>query len=85
MTEAIYRESHLRSILKAISWRVIASLTTFTIADVVTGKIQVAATIAGTEAFAKIFIYYLHERGWQMVPHGAIRKLFRLKTSGETA
>ena len=69
------KESHTRSVLKAFSWRIIATLTTTTIAYFMTGTVKTALQIGGVEFFAKMPVYYLHERGWQMVPRGAIRKL----------
>jgi uncharacterized membrane protein len=68
-------ESHLRSVVKAMSWRVIATCTTAAIAYVVTGRMGIALTIGGMELFIKIFAYYLHERLWQQVPVGTIRTL----------
>ena len=74
MSEA-HKESHLRSVLKGITWRIIATSTTITIAYFITGKIGDALTIGGIEFVGKVFIYYLHERAWQMVPRGKIRKI----------
>ena len=33
-----------------------------------------ALTISGVELFAKIGLYYLHERIWEQVPLGRIRE-----------
>jgi uncharacterized membrane protein len=57
-------ESHLRSILKAFSWRIVATLTTAVIAFFVTGDITTAITIGGIEFILKMAIYYFHERLW---------------------
>jgi uncharacterized membrane protein len=73
---AVYRESHLRSLIKALSWRVIATLTTASIAFVVTGRIDTALLIGGFEFAMKLVIYYFHERLWQLVPRGTIRALY---------
>ena len=73
------RDSHLRSVLKGISWRIIATTTTTTIAYFVTGEIGLALSIGGIEFVGKVFIYYLHERAWLLVPEGGVRKFFRLK------
>ena len=72
------RESHLRSILKAFSWRVIATLTTGLIAYAITGEIDTAILIGGIEFALKFVIYYLHERLWQLAPRGSVRRLLRL-------
>ncbi len=61
-------ESHLRSLAKAFSWRIVATLTTAIIAYVVTGELGTAATIGGIEFLLKFFIYYAHERAWSLVP-----------------
>ena len=72
------KESHLRSILKGFTWRIIATSTTITVAYFVTGEVSSAFKIGGIEFVGKIFIYYLHERAWQQAPRGFIRRLFRL-------
>ena len=52
------------SILKSFSWRIIATLTTITLAWIFTGEVETALKIGGVEFFAKMLIYYLHERAW---------------------
>ena len=73
------KESHLRSILKGFTWRIIATTTTVTVAYFVIGDASSALKIGGIEFIGKIFIYYLHERAWQLAPRGFIRRFFRLK------
>ncbi len=73
------KESRLRSVLKTISWRIIATTTTVSIAYIVFGDISNALKVGGIEFFAKMLIYYLHERAWQKIPLGRVRKLLRLK------
>ncbi|RMF03316.1 MAG: DUF2061 domain-containing protein [Bacteroidetes bacterium] len=70
------RESRLRSILKALSWRLIATSTLIGIAYFTTGDISVALEIGFAEFFIKFALYYLHERAWQLAPRGTIRRLF---------
>ena len=72
-----YRESHFRSLAKATSWRVLATLTTTLIALFITGEVGTALTIGSIEFVLKFFIYYLHERAWQLVPHGKFNFSFR--------
>ena len=64
------REGHGRSLAKAVSWRMFASIDTFIISFFVTGKISLAGTIAAVEVMTKIVIYYLHERAWAAIPWG---------------
>ncbi len=78
-------ESHLRSILKAISWRIIATGTTFVLAFTIfsnsecEGVLEKSTIVAGLELIIKIMLYYLHERGWQMLPSGSVRKILPKK------
>ncbi len=52
------------SVAKTLTWRVIATATTFTIAALVTNDLGVGLAIGGTEAVAKMGLYYAHERAW---------------------
>lgn len=61
--------SHLRSILKGISWRIIATSDTITVVLIITClfdkcSIQDAFKIGVSEFLLKMLIYYLHERIW---------------------
>ncbi len=71
-----YRESHLRTLLKTMSWRIVATTTTIIIAFCVFGDVSSALTVGGIEFFAKMFIYYVHERAWQLIPRGSVRHWF---------
>lgn len=59
-----WSESHVRSILKAISWRIWATLTTMIIGYFVTHNLSFAMTIGIFEVLSKIILFYLHERIW---------------------
>ena len=56
-----------RTIVKTLTWRVAASLTTFIIAWILTGDILIGLSIGSIEAIAKIFLYYFHERIWNNI------------------
>jgi len=73
------KESPLRSLFKALSWRIIASLTTFLITFVIfrslTDKslnetLQTAGVITAVDFCAKLLIYYIHERVWTNIDWG---------------
>ncbi len=74
-------ESHLRSIIKGLTWRVIASAAIFIITYLYFGEVKAAAAITSIEFPVKLFIYYLHERAWLLVPRGKIRNLNPFKKS----
>jgi uncharacterized membrane protein len=63
-------ESNRRSIAKALSWRVIATLITSAIVFLLTGKGDFAATIGLADTTVKFLIYFGHERLWNRVPFG---------------
>jgi uncharacterized membrane protein len=58
------RDSHPRSIAKAISWRITGSVDTFVLSFIVTGSVKLAVSIAGAEMATKMVLYYPHERAW---------------------
>jgi uncharacterized membrane protein len=83
MADAEYtKDSNLRSILKGLTWRVVATTTTALIAYFITGKVDLALKIGAIEVVAKIGIYYFHERLWLLVPRGTIRSVYK-KEKGE--
>ncbi len=74
---SIYRESRLRSFLKGLSWRIIATSTIICIVYFKEGSIETALEIGAIEFFFKFIIYYFHERLWQLVPRGGVRRQIR--------
>jgi adenylylsulfate kinase len=65
-------ETHKRSILKGVTWRIIASGTTMVVVYVVTGNLTLVASVGIIDIVAKIFFYYLHERTWGKVKWGVL-------------
>ena len=63
-------ETRKRSIMKALSWRVIAVLITTTIVFIVSGRVDLAAEVGVMDCLAKLLIYYLHERAWNHIDFG---------------
>ena len=68
-----------RHLLKAITWRIVASLTTFLIGWVVTGNLDFGMTIGIADVFIKIGLYYLHERVWYHSRFGVVDAIKDLK------
>ena len=66
-------DSHFRTIAKALSWRVIATLVTFSVAWLVTGELTFAAEIGIIDTFIKLGAYYFHERAWIGVKFGKLK------------
>ena len=63
-------EKPIRSVAKAISWRVIGTLDTLVISYLLTGKVAIAASIASIDFITKMFLYFFHERFWNTVNWG---------------
>ena len=69
------KESHLRSLLKGLSWRVVATMDTVVVVLLVTWwngepSLSHALKIGGSEFLIKYVVYYLHERIWEQLRSG---------------
>lgn len=60
-------DSQCKSMVKAISWRIIGTIDTILISWLLTGALSVALSIGSIEVFSKFFLYYGHERIWNMI------------------
>jgi uncharacterized membrane protein len=67
-------EKHVRSFAKAISWRIVATLTTMLLVFAFTGSLMISGGVGVAELVVKILVYYLHERVWNMVDFGREKK-----------
>ena len=63
-------ESRYRSIVKAITWRAIATMITSIVAFLLTGELHLAAAIGVVDTTVKLGAYYAHERAWNNVSVG---------------
>jgi len=63
-------ETKKRSVLKALSWRTWATITTAIIVFIFTGELGLAVTVGFLEVFAKMGLYFFHERLWQKISFG---------------
>ncbi len=75
----INKDNPWRSLMKAISWRILASGATFLISFFIfkqyTDKsdneiLQTASVITSVDVVAKLILYYLHERMWTNIKWG---------------
>src|SRR5260221_12764541 len=67
---ASLHDSHIRSIVKAISWRATGSIDTFLVTLIITGSSVFAGSAALTEILTKIVFDYGHQRVWAPPPWG---------------
>jgi adenylylsulfate kinase len=63
-------ETKTRSLAKGITWRITATLTTVILVYIFFGRLEMAAAVGGIEVFLKLFLYFLHERGWGLLKFG---------------
>ena len=66
-------ETNARSVAKAVSYRMLGSLSTAAIVFVFSGDLKVSAGVGFLDMIVKIVLYYLHERLWNYVPYGRQR------------
>jgi uncharacterized membrane protein len=64
------RDGHLRSIVKAASWRAAGTIDTFLLGFLFTGSVKLAGSIASTEVVTKLGLFYVHERAWNRLSWG---------------
>jgi adenylylsulfate kinase len=66
----MYFETKTRSLLKTISWRFWATITTAVLVLLFTGRFTLAITIGSLEIVLKLVLYFLHERTWERISYG---------------
>lgn len=63
-------DSSLRSITKAITWRILGTLDTVMISYFIIGNISMAFSIGSIELLTKMVLYFVHERLWNLSAWG---------------
>ena len=66
----MHRDTNVRSIAKAFSWRMFGTLTTAIIVYIFTKRLNVALFVGVVELVGKILLFWLHERLWERIPLG---------------
>ncbi|MFA6520366.1 MAG: DUF2061 domain-containing protein [Candidatus Paceibacterota bacterium] len=60
-------ETKTQSILKAITWRILATIATGIVVYLYTGELRESTVITLILALILTFLYYLHERIWARI------------------
>ncbi|RBP34675.1 putative membrane protein [Oceanihabitans sediminis] len=68
--EGVSLESRKRHLAKTITWRIVGTLDTMTLAWIISGNPLAALQIGLAEVVTKMLFYYLHERAWYRVDYG---------------
>jgi adenylylsulfate kinase len=66
----MYNETHARSVMKALSWRVTGTVATTLLVYVFTRRFVLSLAVGGLEFVSKIGLYWLHERAWNRQAFG---------------
>ena len=66
----MFREGHIRSFVKALSWRIMGSLATALVVFVVTRRLVLSVAVGAVEFVSKIGLFWLHERLWDRLRFG---------------
>ena len=67
-------ETHKRSISKAITFRIIATIITLIVVWAFTRNIAISAGVTITENLIKMIAYYFHERAWTNISWGIAKE-----------
>lgn len=63
-------ETHTRSIVKALTWRIVATIVTVSVAWTVLRNVNHALEIGFLDTMIKLGTYYGHERIWDKISFG---------------
>jgi adenylylsulfate kinase len=66
-------DSRSRSLAKAVSYRVLGSLSTAAMVLFFTGNVKMSLGAGALDSVVKIVLYFLHERLWNHIPFGKAR------------
>ena len=65
-------DAPIRSLAKAVSWRITGTIDTFIISWIITGEPLLASGIALTEIMTKVGLFWAHERIWNKIGWGRL-------------
>ena len=68
------KETKQRSVIKAVTYRLLATIATFSLALIFTGSLEIATSIGVLDFIVKFSIYYLNERVWNLTSWGYTRQ-----------
>ena len=67
---SMFRETHTRSVAKAVSWRVLGTIATTALVFIFTRRIVLSLAVGSLEFVSKIGLFWFHERVWDRVRYG---------------
>ncbi len=67
-------EQHKRTLIKTVTWRIIALLTTIIVVYIYSGDLKESLTIGIAANLLKMGFYYIHERIWNRIKFGITKE-----------
>ncbi len=74
MKKSTHTETHLRTLIKTITYRLLIIVSSFIVVYFTTGEIKYALAITSITVVTGTIIYYVHERVWNSIHWGKITK-----------
>lgn len=68
--QCLHSESHARSLVKAVIWRLMGTVVTIGVAWIISREITLAAKLGLADTVVKIGAMYVYERMWNRIPYG---------------
>ena len=80
------KESHKKSIVKSITWRICATSTTMGLVFFLSKDTALALSLGVLETVVKLMVYYGHERAWNKINwnNSSKKQLIKRKIAIET-
>ena len=66
----MFRETQARSVAKSLSWRLLGTVSTAVLVFIFSGRIVLSIAVGTAEFFAKLGLYWVHERVWDRLNYG---------------
>ena len=67
-------ETHKRSIVKSITFRILATVITMLLVWIFTKDLTLATSVGVLEVILKLIAYYFHERAWGYISWGMAKE-----------
>jgi adenylylsulfate kinase len=65
-----FRDTHARSVAKAVSWRILGTMATSALVFIFTKRWALSLFVGGLEFVSKIGLFWVHERVWDRLRYG---------------
>jgi adenylylsulfate kinase len=66
----LFRETQARSVAKSLSWRLLGTVATALLVFIFSRRVVLSIAVGTAEFFAKLGLYWLHERFWDRLSYG---------------